>query len=209
LAETPPVAIAASTAGVGRGALRLAREPGENRELSPQEVADLLAASPEPVRPLLGLMLCGLTGDELAALRWDGVDFATRTIRVPGEFARELPLPEPLLMPFRLLHAAAGSELVAENGKGRPMSAEDLRTMVLCSAHDAAVQYPAEITPEVLRHTFVAHLLRQGIRFSDLRRMIGQLSAEALTRYGALVPQGQPRRGADEIDLTVPGLRAI
>ncbi len=46
------------------------------------------------------------------------------------------------------------------------------------------------MTPDGLRHTFLAFLVRQGVRFTELARIAGPLPADRLAAYRQL-------RGAD------------
>jgi polysaccharide biosynthesis transport protein len=48
--------------------------------------------------------------------------------------------------------------------------------------------------------------VRQGIRFSDLARIVGALPAEVTAAYGALLPAGN-RRTLDQTDPVIPALR--
>ena len=58
----------------------------------------------------------------------------------------------------------------------------------------------------MIRHTFISYLVRQGIRFSDLARVVGTLPAEVTAAYGALLPPGS-RRSFDQTDSIIPALR--
>ena len=60
--------------------------------------------------------------------------------------------------------------------------------------------------PAALRHTYVAFLVRQGIRFADLARLVGPIPPEELAAYGALAPTG-PRVAIDAIERVLPALR--
>ncbi|MEO8411373.1 MAG: hypothetical protein ABI478_12465 [Propionivibrio sp.] len=60
----------------------------------------------------------------------------------------------------------------------------------------------------MLRHTYVAFLVRQGIRFADLGQIVGRLSAQALASYQGLSPAG-PRQPAEAIDRVLPALRRM
>jgi hypothetical protein len=49
---------------------------------------------------------------------------------------------------------------------------------------------PAEVTPQALRHTYIAYLVRQGVRLSDLERITGYMPPTALAAYATLSPPG-------------------
>jgi hypothetical protein len=89
---------------------------------------------------------------------------------------------------------------------GRPATPADLEGAILYAAHDAGIERPSEVTALALRHTYVAFLVRQGIRFADLARVVGSLPPEALAAYGDLAPAG-PRAALEAIELVLPSLR--
>ena len=64
---------------------------------------------------------------------------------------------------------------------------------------------PAEVTPEALRHTCLAHLARQGLRMAELARLAGHLGSEQAALYSAYAPEGI-RRSLAEIDRTMHGV---
>jgi hypothetical protein len=49
-------------------------------------------------------------------------------------------------------------------------------------------------------------LLRQGIRFADISRIVGRLPPQELAAYMRYAPS-QPRLPLEQIDLTLPALR--
>lgn len=178
------------------------------RELLPGEVHGLLrAAAPENL-PALIYLLSGLSGPELTALKVQDVDVAARSLRVSGDAGRLVPLPRPLLELLGTLDPAAGSAPLFPNAKGLPMDAEDLASLVTSSAYDGHLEQPASITPDVLRYTYVAFLVRQGVRFSDLSRVVGRVSSETLSALATLAP-GAERVPLDQVDRLLPAVRAL
>src|SRR6185295_11623391 len=81
--------------------------------------------------------------------------------------------------------AAARSEFVLGE-EGGPASRDTMNAQILCGAHDAGIESAIDVTPDCLRHTYVAFLVRQGIRFADLTRLVGPLPAGVLGAYSAL-----------------------
>ena len=55
------------------------------------------------------------------------------------------------------------------------VSAEDLSALITYSANDAGIAKPNEVTPDALRHTYLAFLVRQGLKLSEIRRVAGRL----------------------------------
>jgi len=77
---------------------------------------------------------------------------------------------------------------------------------VMYAAYDAGLDGPDEVTPRALRHTYLVYLLRQGIRFADIGRIVGRLPPQELAAYMRYAPS-QPRLPLEEVDLLLPALR--
>ena len=88
------------------------------------------------------------------------------------------------------------------------MSADDLLRQVLYAAYDAGLDDADEVTPHLVRYTYVAFLLRQGIRLADLARLVGSVSQHELTVYMRAVPI-PARLPFDQIDPLSPALRNL
>ena len=177
------------------------------RELQPDEVRSLLrAAAPENLA-ILACLLCGLSADEVVALQQQHVDTAKGTLTVPGESGRVLPLPPPLLAAAAQHTAHAPDALFFVKSPARPLDPEDVSAVVTSSAYDAALAQPQTVTPATLRHTYVAFLVRQGLRFSDLGHLVGRLSADSFNLLAPLVPDAQ-RVSLDNVERLLPALRA-
>lgn len=84
---------------------------------------------------------------------------------------------------------------------------DEVARRLLCAAHDAGLDDPAQITAQALRHTCIAYLVGQGLRFADLDRIVGPLPADVLAGYAGFAPPGQ-RRKLEEIDPVMPALKA-
>jgi integrase len=179
------------------------------RELEQHEVGQLLAATAPEHLPLLACLLCGLSAEEAGALRVGDLDGAAGRLTVPGEAPRVLALSAPLLT---LLVASAGSGASPQQPllsvSGQALAAADVASVVTSSAFDAGLEQPQSVTPESLRHTYVAFLVRQGLRFGDLGRLVGRLSSEQLNALGPLAPPGE-RRPLAEIEALMPAVAAL
>ncbi len=176
------------------------------RELSQAEVAALLQALPDEDLAWAGLFLCGATAEEVRSLSAAGVDSASASIRLQGEGPRTLVVPPGLLERLEAALASAGAP--DEAGIVMPASDDECKRRLLCAAHDAGLDDPAEITPQTLRHTCIAYLVRQGLRFSDLDRVVGTLPANVLGEYAGLSPAG-PRKTLAQVDPVMPALSGL
>lgn len=168
------------------------------RELSQAEVAHLLAAADSPGRLLGALMLLGLRTDEIRDLTAANIDAGNGRLSVgSGADRRSLSLPEALIDAL----ATLGGE-----GTEAPLFTGDLNTRLACAAIDAGLPAPASVTPEVLRHTCIANLLRQGLRFSSLAALVGNLTPQELSAYAEHSAGPRPL-AAEAADLVMPALR--
>jgi polysaccharide biosynthesis transport protein len=207
---------------VGRGALapsqplltaEAARLPAPEplpRELTDAEIDALLQAAGDDGRLIVTGLLSGLSAEEIAALDWDQIDLDAGTIQVSGESPRSLPLNDPLrrLIAARreLQPQAEGTVLHGPSGGRLPV--EDLRSLVTYAAYDAGIDGADEVTLRTLRHTYLVYLLRQGIRFADIGRIVGRLPQEELAAYTRFAPS-QPRLPLEQIDPVLPALRDV
>ena len=202
--DGPPQALAdarAATAQLqGAGPALLPRQARFPRELRQEEVAALLRAAEDGPRRAILLLLSGLDLAEVAALRWRDVDAERSVIRVGGEQGRDVAAGGAL----RSLLEGAASKDGSESIVG-PLSQDGIDAQIFCAAHDAALDEPTQVTAACLRHTYLAFLVRQGIRFADLTRLVGALPAEVVGAYSALSPPGT-RLSREQARLLHPAL---
>lgn len=173
------------------------------RELSQREISALLAAAAGDARFVVALLLMGLTLDELIDLRSDDFNPATGIVQVRGSASRSVAAPA-WLATCRP-SAIEGGPLLYSNA-GTPMTADDIALLLVCAALDAGLDNATELTADVLRHTCIAWLVRQGVRFSDLAALVGRPNAGALASYAQLAPDIR-RVASSEIDPLLPALR--
>ncbi|MCK0510686.1 GumC family protein [Aromatoleum buckelii] len=176
------------------------------RELDEAEIGQLLDELPDDPRIGALALLSGVSFDELARLKWTAVDLAGRQILLPD---RAVPLPAAFaaqLGRYREQHPETDDALVAPTtSDGTP---DALDATLLYAAHDAGIPDPDEITSAALRHSYIAYLVHQGVRFADLFGIVGRLPADMLGAYTALSPAGR-KRPLEEIDRTHPALRNV
>ncbi|HZW73999.1 MAG TPA: hypothetical protein VFF43_10650, partial [Caldimonas sp.] len=183
----------------------LASAPKLPRELSREEVTALMQASDTASRRVVLLLLSGLTADEAIVLRAADVDPARGVVRVGGEAGREIALGQPLRGELAA-RASVGSEWLLGQGD-RPATREGIDAQILCAAHDAGLEDPASVNSDCLRHTYVAYLVRQGIRFADLTSLVGEIPTDVLGAYTTFAPPG-PRVARERIETSYPSARA-
>lgn len=178
------------------------------RELTDDEVRGLLAnAAPENL-PLLVCLLSGLTATSLVALRVGHVDAQAGTLTIPTDPGYVLPLEGPLKDLTARCTGLPSEAVLFPSATGEPLTKEGLRAVVAFSAHDANLNAANEIAPDTLRNTYVAFLVRQGLRFSDLGKAVGHIPAEVLNVLATLTP-GSKRVGLEAVDRLLPAVREL
>lgn len=183
------------------------------RELLQEELAGILRNASPNVALFAHMLLRGISPQEAIGLRGHNVDTEAKVVRVGAanseEGMREIPLDggfHPLIVAgFKLTPAVDGQNLLS-NGNGGPLGLPNLAAELLYAAHDAGVDQPSEVTPDALRHTAAAFLARQGIRLTDLAKVMGELKPEQAALYSAMAPSGK-RLGLDEVDRLMPALK--
>ncbi len=183
------------------------------RELLQEELTGILRNASPNVALFAHMLLRGISPREAIGLRGHNVDTEAKVVRVGAanseEGMREIPLDSgfhPLILAgFKLTPAVDGQNLLS-NGNGGPLGLPNLAAELLYAAHDAGVDQPSEVTPDALRHTAAAFLARQGIRLTDLAKVMGELNAEQAALYSAMAPSGK-RLGLDEVDRLMPALK--
>lgn len=180
------------------------------RELRDEEVAALVAAATEDARLAVVALLMGISARELVALRWDDIDFSAGVIRVGGEAARTIPLEEPLrsLIAARARQRADGALTLLHYRHGGSLSVDEVGRLVFYGADDARLDRPHEVTSEVLSYTYLAFLLRQGIRAADVGRIVGDIGQNDLVSYMQRLSPAV-RLSFEQIERRLPALRAL
>ena len=173
-----------------------------NRELSVQQLRILLGASTLKGKQVISLLLSGLTLDEAASLTTDQIDQEKAIITVTGSVPRNITINRTL----KSLFAQSGDHPVWDADK--PASPEDLAAVLLCTAVDSGLPNPGEINAQAIRHSYIAYLVRQGLRLSDLEQITGYLEPSLISSYSSYSP---PQQGIsiDDVELLHPALYDI
>jgi hypothetical protein len=173
--------------------------PPPRRELSSRQLRTLLNASNLKGKQLIALLLSGLSLDEVVWLTQHQIDLETDMIHVGGKSPRSIPL------------CGALKSLLMQS-KGYPVwnpgdleARVDLSAALVCAAVDSGLPDPQEITADAIRHSYIAYLVRQGVRLSELEQIVGHLEPSALSNYSAYSPP-QEGRHLSEIELLHPAL---
>jgi succinoglycan biosynthesis transport protein ExoP len=185
------------------------------RELSVSEVLTLLQAADSKSRLLITLLLSGVSDEEVSAMQAGDINLSASELEVQGGQQRKIVMsPATASVISDALSACitghpAGTppadSLVCSDANGDALSPSDLDAMMACAAHDAGLANPAEITTRSLRHTYIAYLVRQGVRLSELKYIAGDMPPAVLAGYTTFSPPGSGM-SLDLVDRTYPAL---
>ncbi len=194
-----------------RGMVQLQAPELVSRDLSDAEIAALMAsATDQDARLAIILLLIGVSAQELVALRWDEIDLNAGVIHVGGEAARAIPVEEPLrsMIVRRARQRPHGDGPVLHDRHGSHLAIDDLGRFVFYAADDAGLERSHEVTPDVLRYTYLSFLLRQGIRAVDIGRIVGHIPHNDLLAY---MKRHSPsaRLPFDQVQRVLPALREL
>jgi succinoglycan biosynthesis transport protein ExoP len=178
--------------------------PAPLQVLSQPEATALLAASGGRTRLLCALALMGLTADEALRLHHGDFDAAALRLNVGGAWARQLAMPP--WMPKLLVEGTAGDRLVLQDASGQALDSADVASIVVSAALDAQLPQAVSVSWEVLRDTAIDWLVAQGLRYSELPKVMGRVDAQKLQAMS--LRHGDARRqDLASIDALMPALR--
>jgi succinoglycan biosynthesis transport protein ExoP len=170
----------------------LALEHQLPRELSQAEVLELLQVAGPDVRLLVVCLLSGLSAEEVRVLQRGDIDTDAGVVHVRGESGRTIPVTPSFIASIGewMPKDPDATAPVWQDASGKPLALDDIAAMLLFTAHDAGLTRPPDITPESIRHTYIAYLVRQGVRLNDLPGLVGQMPPGMLAAYGVHSPPG-------------------
>ncbi|MGQ9671288.1 MAG: tyrosine-type recombinase/integrase, partial [Desulfosoma sp.] len=188
------------------------------RELSPLEIQAMAQKAAPQDALILGLLLSGVREDELESLRWEHVDMQRGLLTVPGTFTRTLLLPGMCLRALDSMMKTDQAEALEGSSQdqsrqahllvdahGTQLGMGEMRKRLTFLAQEAGLAAPADVTPELLRYTFLMFLVRQGIRLGALESVAGKIPDAMYAHYGAYAPPG-PGKEPQAISRIMPVL---
>jgi hypothetical protein len=178
--------------------------PAPLQLLSQPEATALLSASRGRSRMLCALALMGLSMEEALDVRADDVDATALHLAVRGAWARELPVP--MWLPQAMPQAASGDRPVLQDAAGQALTAGDVASIIISAALDASLPQAADISWQTLRDTAVDWLVGQGLRYSELPKIVGRVDAEKLQALSSRHAD-TARRDVDGVELLMPALQ--
>ncbi|MDB4409859.1 tyrosine-type recombinase/integrase [Gammaproteobacteria bacterium] len=180
------------------------------RELAVSEVLTLLKVADARSRLLITLMLSGLSGEEVHAMKAGDIDADSMSLFVRGAGERSISVSAVIAGVLSECLSAKQSvdSPVFADSRGEALEKEDLAALLVCTAHDAGLANPDEVTLQALRHTYLAYLVRRGVRLSELGRVAGDMPPSELAAYTTYAPPGAGV-ALDTVDKTYPAYASL
>ena len=170
------------------------------RFLQKEEIENLLSNSNGLYPVLYTFLKTGLRKSELINLRWEDIDFERKYIRVESKEdwrtktgnTREIPITDDLIGVLNKLSKT--SDYVFLNSKGRKYGFH-LTERVKRLARSIGI---SDMTVHALRHTFISHLVMNGVDLVSVKELAGHSDIKTTMRYAHLAP-GHLRKSIDKL----------
>jgi len=169
------------------------------RQLMGGEAEALWDLAGDDERQLIGLLLSGLRPEELGGLGEEDFDLQACRLQVSGGGARTIALAPSLCRLF------ATSEPLPAWRDNPDHALVELAHRIPLLAMDAGLAHATEVTLDVLRHSYLIYLVRQGARLTELHRVAGPMGAAEVQHYAPYSPSGASRP-LEQLDLIYPAL---
>ncbi|MGR8929395.1 MAG: GumC family protein [Gammaproteobacteria bacterium] len=156
------------------------------RVLQNDEVLTLYQAVEPPMKWIISLLMNGLSLTEITSLEPEDLDLKSLMIIVPGR--------RNVLMTRRVADLLTSPLPVEQWPKE-----DEINALLCCAAIDSGLDNPQEINAETVRYTYMLYLIGQGIKLTELTKVVGPLSAEVLLELGKFSPK-KPGLPLEQID---------
>lgn len=164
------------------------------RYLTPDEARCLLGHCPGNIRPLVVLALhTGMRKGELLGLRWEDIDFASRTIHLrhtKNGRPRDVPMTETVARMLLEMKAVTPGKALFYTAIGRKRPLRDFRTAWQRALRLAGIW---DFRFHDLRHTTASTLAMAGVDMRTIQEILGHRSPAMTQRYAHLSPEHQTR----------------
>jgi hypothetical protein len=162
------------------------------RELTQSEVKAVAESADNLTLLLVNTILSGISIEESAGLCWSQINLKSEKINVPGKNTRTVPISTRLRAMFaRHVNSDEVTDgHVWKNKENKPLNVDELTGFILDAVQDAKLSNPSEIDGHAIRYTYLAFLIRQGVRLEELESISGKLPHILKTAYSILSPPG-------------------
>jgi hypothetical protein len=175
------------------------------RELAETEVQALMSASDVQAQLLIAGIFNGLSLEEVSRLKWEDIHREPKEIHIPGENARTIISTEFFMriLEQKMPEKPDTDQPIFQDNHGNSLTDTELESLITRAANDAGLDQPSEITSQVLRHTYISYLVRQGGNLTEIPQLTGPFPEAHQTAYTLIRPPG-PVFPLAEIDLAYP-----
>lgn len=168
--------------------------------LQKEEIEELLDNSNGLYPVLYTFLKTGLRKSELINLKWKDIDFKRKYITIESKEdwrtktgnTREIPITDDLVEILNKLPRT--SDYVFLNSKGRKYGFH-LTERVKRLARSIGIE---DMTVHALRHTFISHLVMNGVDLVSIKELAGHSDIKTTMRYAHLAP-GHLRKSIDKL----------
>jgi len=192
----------------GKDVKPLKATPKEDRFLSPEEEARILAVSAPPLRLLIQVgLLTGFRRQELAYLRPEDVSLERGMLSVVANYSkngerRTLPMgPRLKALLQDTLCNHSGAPRVFLTDRGLPWTPAGISRAFQSMAKKAGL---GVMGPHILRHTFASRLVMAGVDLRTVQELLGHKSILMTMRYAHLSPDHK-RMAMEALESRFPG----
>ena len=169
----------------------------QSRELTESELSSLFEAADSEAKKLILLLLSGVKPAEVLDIRRGDIDIDGGRIDIGGDSPRTIHLPSALLALF----GDEDEPFSKWRDEGGALDVDELDAKLKLLALDAGLQDGELINAALLRHTYVVYLVRQGVKLSEIDRIVGKMQTNELLSYSAYSPtdRGKPLDAIDTV----------
>ncbi len=176
-------------------------------ELAVRDVQNLLRAAEPKTRALIALLLSGISGPELIAVRGEDLNLEEGILRVSGLSKRRMPLSDAVCRSLTRadFRTSRKGQTILRHQNEEPFILSELDGMIARAADDADIGNANKIDSALLRQSYLAFLAQQGADLTEFQDIIGRVPPGIRTGLVDLMPPGGPRP-AESITVDYPGL---
>ncbi|AGH47689.1 tyrosine-type recombinase/integrase [Paraglaciecola psychrophila] len=158
------------------------------RLLSTYECQALFSVANNQGKAIIGLLLSGVTINELWGIEKTNFSQHYSTLQIDSQFSRNIYIQKELAEALQVTCNKLKDEAtIWSNIK----SNEDFLQLLVNIGHDAQIAFPGQLSLDVLRHTYLTYLARQGARLNDIEQVAGYTSPSDLALYRNVNQQGK------------------
>lgn len=162
--------------------------PQALRLLSLKECQLLFSVANNQGKVLVGLILSGVSIDELLAVNKKSVSENHSILNINSSFPRNINIQKELAIALQsICHSLADEGTIWTNIKNH----QEFVQLLVNTGHDARIAFPEQLSLHVLRHTYLTYLVSQGARLNDIEQVAGYTSPSDLALYRNVNQQGK------------------